>query len=251
MTTRDERAAHRASTPLMETRARVQLDPKRQRMRLALDTGEDGAAEQHEEGEVSHDTRDGSWTLPPPDDDDPDDEDDSDHGQGSSGRQGDEATGGDGPERTPPTGRGNEDDDARRPTRRPPGRDSRDEAPPRDAGREDDLESMAWWDDLSPNQQLAIMKRFVLQPPAAAPVIPAAPAATPAPAPSSKKLLLDDFHGNEEKAVEAWLATIPQEVQRQLTLGGSTWTTKELYYGVTAHLKGSREQVVHRSEREH
>ncbi|GMF31599.1 unnamed protein product [Phytophthora fragariaefolia] len=37
--------------------------------------------------------------------------------------------------------------------------------------------------------------------------------------------------------VEAWLATIPQEAERQAGLGGDTWTAAELYYGATAHLK--------------
>eukprot|EP00644_Phytophthora_capsici_P011289 jgi/Phyca11/110233/e_gw1.18.542.1 len=52
-----------------------------------------------------------------------------------------------------------------------------------------------------------------------------------------KTLNLEDFHGTAAESVEAWLATIPQEVERQAGLGGDTWTAEELYYGVTAHLK--------------
>ncbi|OWZ07751.1 polyprotein [Phytophthora megakarya] len=52
-----------------------------------------------------------------------------------------------------------------------------------------------------------------------------------------KSLHLGDFHGAATESVEAWLATIPQEVERQAGPGGDTWTAEELYYGVTAHLK--------------
>ncbi|KAK1941963.1 hypothetical protein P3T76_006285 [Phytophthora citrophthora] len=107
----------------------------------------------------------------------------------------------------------------------------------------DDLESMDWWDQLTAGQQRAMMRRFVIQPPVLAPV--PAPAIqpvvvnTPAAIQRTKmKLLnLEDFHGTAAESVEAWLATIPQEVERQAGLGGDTWTAEELYYGVTAHLK--------------
>ncbi|OWY97964.1 putative Polyprotein [Phytophthora megakarya] len=52
-----------------------------------------------------------------------------------------------------------------------------------------------------------------------------------------KALHLEDFRGTADEPVEAWLATIPQEVERQAGLGGHTWTAEELYYGVTAHVK--------------
>ncbi|OWZ03497.1 putative Polyprotein, partial [Phytophthora megakarya] len=52
-----------------------------------------------------------------------------------------------------------------------------------------------------------------------------------------KALHLEDFRGTADESVEAWLATIPQEVERQTGFGGDTWTAEELYYGVTAHLK--------------
>lgn len=50
-------------------------------------------------------------------------------------------------------------------------------------------------------------------------------------------LNLADFRGTSAESVEAWLATILQEVERQAGLGGDTWTAEALYYGVTAHLK--------------
>ncbi|KAE9198513.1 hypothetical protein PF004_g19518 [Phytophthora fragariae] len=69
------------------------------------------------------------------------------------------------------------------------------------------------------------------------------PTATPPLAPvrrhKRKKLWIDDFRGTAEESVEAWLATAPQEVQRQLALDGEVWTSEELYYGATAHLKGA------------
>eukprot|EP00644_Phytophthora_capsici_P006745 jgi/Phyca11/103841/e_gw1.8.608.1 len=87
------------------------------------------------------------------------------------------------------------------------------------------------------------MRRFLIQPPvptpapapALQPVVVNAPAA--AQRSKMKTLNLEDFHGTAAESVEAWLATIPQEVERQAGLGGDTWTAEELYYGVTAHLK--------------
>ncbi|OWZ21261.1 putative Polyprotein [Phytophthora megakarya] len=52
-----------------------------------------------------------------------------------------------------------------------------------------------------------------------------------------KALHLEDSRGTADEFVEAWLATIPQGVERQAGLGGDTWTAEELYYDVTAHLK--------------
>ncbi|ETP27614.1 hypothetical protein F442_23108 [Phytophthora nicotianae P10297] len=105
---------------------------------------------------------------------------------------------------------------------------------------DDELESMEWWDHLTPGQQRAMMKRFLVQPPVAvsapapAPVVVNAPVA---PRHKMKVLNLEDFHGTARESVEAWLATIPQEVERQAGLGGDTWTAGELYFGLTAHLK--------------
>ncbi|GMF49643.1 unnamed protein product [Phytophthora fragariaefolia] len=134
-------------------------------------------------------------------------------------------------------GEGGEDDDAgRRKTART--------APNRQraaASRvSDDLDSMDWWDALTPGQQRAMMRRFVVDPPRV--LAPATPVATEA-APTSrqrrkcKQLNLIDFRGKADKSVEAWLPTIPEEVERQRMLGGDSWTAEELYYGVTAHLK--------------
>ncbi|KAE9196573.1 hypothetical protein PF002_g23012 [Phytophthora fragariae] len=104
---------------------------------------------------------------------------------------------------------------------------------------------MDWWEALTPNQQRAMMKRFLVQPPAATPapqpVVIQAPAPPPAQERSNrrkmKRLHLEDFKGTAGESVEAWLATITQEVERQASLGGDTSTAAELYYGVTAHLK--------------
>ncbi|KAE9176873.1 hypothetical protein PF002_g28488 [Phytophthora fragariae] len=180
---------------------------------------------------------------------DPHDGDESDDGDDSDTRRsghGDHEPEGDCPDRTAPAGGTGDDGDAGRPTRRAASRSNWDEEPRQTAVEDDELESMIWWDALTPSQQRAMMKRFVLQPPTA-PALPVAAPAAPVTTPSTpvflqkkmKKLLIDNFHGNADESLEAWLATIPQEVQRHLTLGGSTWSTKELYYGVTAHLKGA------------
>ncbi|KAL3661793.1 hypothetical protein V7S43_013088 [Phytophthora oleae] len=52
-----------------------------------------------------------------------------------------------------------------------------------------------------------------------------------------KTLNMVDLKGTSAESVEAWLAAIPQEVERQAGLGGDIWTAEELYYGVTAHVK--------------
>jgi hypothetical protein len=54
-----------------------------------------------------------------------------------------------------------------------------------------------------------------------------------------KKLDIEDFKGLPGESIEAWLSTVRQAVHRQAALGGDTWTSAELYYGVTAHLKGN------------
>jgi hypothetical protein len=54
-----------------------------------------------------------------------------------------------------------------------------------------------------------------------------------------KKLDIEDFKGMPGESIEAWLATVRQAVQRQAVLGSESWTSMELYYGATAHLKGN------------
>ncbi|GMF55341.1 unnamed protein product [Phytophthora fragariaefolia] len=109
----------------------------------------------------------------------------------------------------------------------------------------DGLEEMDWWDALTHRQQRAMMKRFMLQPPAAAPAPQPEIIQMPAPSPAQehpsrrkmKRLHLEYFRGTTGESVEAWFATIPHEVERQEGLGGDTWTAAELYYGAAAHPK--------------
>jgi hypothetical protein len=111
--------------------------------------------------------------------------------------------------------------------------------------QDDNLESMGWWDALTPGQQRAMMRRFVVDPPRAAAQTPVVmPAATPpvmvqARSGKPKRLDIEDFHGMPGESIEAWLATVRQAVQHQVVLGNETWTSMELYYGATAHLKGN------------
>ncbi|GMF31979.1 unnamed protein product [Phytophthora fragariaefolia] len=107
----------------------------------------------------------------------------------------------------------------------------------------DTLESMDWWVAMTPGQQRSMMIRFVIQPPpVATPVATATPTAA-APAfvqvhrAKVKKLDIEDFRGTPGESIETWLATVRQAVQRQAMLGGDTWTSVKLYYGVTAHLR--------------
>ncbi|GMF18172.1 unnamed protein product [Phytophthora fragariaefolia] len=107
---------------------------------------------------------------------------------------------------------------------------------------EDELEQMEWWDALTPIQQRAMMRRFIVQPPtptaAQQPIVIQTPVTDYHRRTKMKMLHLEDFRGTSGESVEAWLAAIPQEVERQTCLGGDTWTAEELCYGATAHLKG-------------
>jgi len=191
-------------------------------------------------------------------DDDPDDNDedgsltdDASGNQDDGGERGerrDESRGGD-------AGGERDGDDDRRdgqapvahqpPTRRPTRPSIATEHEHAAPAEEDSFESMTWWDALTPAQQRAMMRRFVVNPPAAAtPVAAATPAAAPpvvvqARSSKEKRLSMEDFKGMPGESIEAWLSTVRQAVQRQAVLGGDTWTSAELYYGVTAHLKGN------------
>jgi hypothetical protein len=233
--------------------------PKRQRhtrTRLRLDNAADGT----DEVEVSSSVAVTTAGAGDPDDDPDDEEDARDVTDDASWNQGDG-----GPRDTgDDTGRGghagggdehDEDDNSSEP-RRQGIRQPSARRPPRpsipveqeehaQSMQEDSLESMTWWDALTPAQQRATMRRFVVNPPAATtPAAVATPAAaTPvvvqARGSKLKKLYIEDFKGLPGESIEAWLSTVRQAVQRQVALGGDTWTLAELYYGVTAHLKGN------------
>ncbi|GMF35054.1 unnamed protein product [Phytophthora fragariaefolia] len=105
---------------------------------------------------------------------------------------------------------------------------------------EDDLNDMSWWDVLTPAQKRGMAKRLV--------------AATPTPAPAAqtivvreqrsrrKELKIDDFKGKPGESVEAWLASVLEEVKSQERLGGDTWTAGELFSGAVQHLKGKAQK---------
>ncbi|GMF18408.1 unnamed protein product [Phytophthora fragariaefolia] len=108
---------------------------------------------------------------------------------------------------------------------------------------EDDLNDMGWWNVLTPAQQRGMVKRLV----AATPMAP-----TPAPAAQTivvreqqsrrKELKIDDFKGKPGESVEAWLASVLEEVKSQERLGGATSTAGELFSGAVQHLKGKAQK---------
>jgi hypothetical protein len=231
MTARGERAARRSRTPVAGTQARRTARTKttpRARTRLRLDTGDDV--------DVSS-----SVTIAAANDDDSDGDDHGSPGHqgtaGSAGRvdaQEDEGN-------ASHVGGQEEDDDDRQEDQQRETNLPAAAAPGNQAGEDDNFESMGWWSALTPGQQRSMMRRFLVQPstPTAQqqPIVIQAPASETPRRPRVKSLKIDDFRGQPSEAVEAWLATIPQEVERQASLGGETWTAEELFYGATAHLK--------------
>ncbi|GMF52880.1 unnamed protein product [Phytophthora fragariaefolia] len=207
MTARSDRAQRRAQTPVKQRARPV-------RLRLDADAHNDA-----EEVEVSS-----GVTIAV-----------ADGGRRPGDGDGGDSDGGDGDSSI--DGEGGEDNDAgRRTTART--------APNRQraaASRvSDDLDSMDRWDALTPGQQRAMTRRFgVVSPRVLVPVTPMAAEAAPTSSQrrKCKQLNLVDFRGKADESAEAWLATIPEEVERQRKLGGDSWTAEELYYRVTTHLK--------------
>ncbi|KAE9213019.1 hypothetical protein PF002_g18086 [Phytophthora fragariae] len=246
MTARATRAARRSSTPTAGSTTRsagAPPAPKRQRqprtrVRLSAGGGDDGDDDEVVVSSGVMITAAGSH------DDSSDDDGDNNagnHGGGNNSRGGSGGNGGDGRGGrdhggADGDGGGQQSSGRQQPARTPA---------PVQTQQSDELEDMDWWEALTPNQQRAMMKRFLVQPPAAAPTPQPVVIQAPAPPPAQerpnrrkmKRLHLEDFKGTAGESVEAWLATIPQEVERQASLGGDMWTAAELYYGVTAHLK--------------
>ncbi|KAE8955445.1 hypothetical protein PF011_g31790 [Phytophthora fragariae] len=243
MTARATRAARRSSTPTAGSTTRsagAPPAPKRQRQprtRVRLSAGGGGDGDDDEVVVSSGVT----ITAAGSHDDDSSDDDGDNNAGGNNGRGGSRGNGGDGRGGRDHGGADGDGGGQQTSGRQQPAR------PPVSVQTQqsDELEDMDWWEALTPNQQRAMMKRFLVQPPAAAPApqpvviqAPAPPAAQERPSRRKmKRLHLEDFKGTASESVEAWLATIPQEVERQASLGGDTWTAAELYYGVTAHLK--------------
>ncbi|KAE8881195.1 hypothetical protein PF003_g34737 [Phytophthora fragariae] len=259
MTARATRAARRSSTPTAGSTTRsagAPSAPKRQRQprtRVRLSAGGGGDGDDDEVVVSSGVTITAAGSH---DDDSSDDDGDNNagnHGGGNNSRGGSGGNGGDGRGGrdhggADGDGGGQQSSGRQQPARTPA---------PVQTQQSDELEDMDWWEALTPNQQRAKMKRFLVQPPAAPPapqpVVIQAPAPTPAQERPNrrkmKRLHLEDFKGTTGESVEAWLATIPQEVERQASLGGDTWTAAELYYGVTAHLKeGATKRLITLSE---
>ncbi|KAE8880389.1 hypothetical protein PF003_g35419 [Phytophthora fragariae] len=169
---------------------------------------------------------------------------DEDQGRQSSGGSGPSAiSGGNQPPPQPPAARAPRPDDAQH------------DSEPAEQRQSDDLEEMDWWRALTAGQQEAMMKRFLLhlpQPAAAAPVPATVYVTTPSDEQTRrrkmKSLKLEPFKGTSGESVEAWLASIPEAVQRQEDLGGETWSATELYSGVTEHLKGANKWLLKLTE---
>ncbi|KAE8972027.1 hypothetical protein PR002_g26639 [Phytophthora rubi] len=247
MTARATRAARRSSTPTAGSTTRsagAPPAPKRQRQprtRVRLSAGGGGDGDDDEVVVSSGVTITAAGSH---DDDSSDDDGDNNagnHGGGNNSRDGSGGNGGDGRGGRDHGGAGDDGGEQQSSGRQQPARTPA----PVQTQQSDELEDMDWWEALTPNQQRAMMKRFLVQPPAAAPAPQPVVIQAPAPPPAQerpnrrkmKRLHLEDFKGTAGESVEAWLATIPQEVERQASLGGDMWTAAELYYGVTAHLK--------------
>lgn len=110
------------------------------------------------------------------------------------------------------------------------------------APQNEDLNSMSWWDILTPAQQRSMAQRLMV----ATPMAPPAPQTVVMPArgqkPKRKTLKIDDFKGEPDESVEAWLASVLEEVKNQEFLGGDTWTADELFRGAVQHLKGKAQR---------
>ncbi|RLN88141.1 hypothetical protein BBJ28_00023039 [Nothophytophthora sp. Chile5] len=99
-------------------------------------------------------------------------------------------------------------------------------------GDGDSVQPPDWWSLLTPEQQRRIVAGQVLPQPAA-PVVP-----PPARA-KRKKLDVEDWSSTGLLSVESWLGRVHAAIQRHSFLDGEEWTTKELYYGVSARLTGA------------
>jgi hypothetical protein len=84
-----------------------------------------------------------------------------------------------------------------------------------------DLTPLHWWEGLSLEQFRAIAASDVLG----------------QQHPREKKLNIEDFTGAYDESVEAWLATVHNEVERQQTLDGGQWTSRQQFQGASARLK--------------
>lgn len=249
MAKRAARAARRSSTPTSSTTptsattrrsSTTPVAPRKTRQprtRIRLNTGDGNGG--NDEVAVSS-----SVTIAPAGDDGSGDSSDDDAEDDASRAGGQRSDGNGGADNGNNSNRGGGGRDGRSPNDHTARGTGASPANPTQTA-DDELESMAWWDALTPGQQRAMMKRFVVQPPAPAPapstqqpiVIQAPPSSDQPRRHKMKRLHIEDFSGKSSESVEAWLATIPQEVERQAGLGGDSWTAEELYYGATAHLR--------------
>ncbi|KAE8889923.1 hypothetical protein PF005_g24322 [Phytophthora fragariae] len=205
MTARATRAARRSSTPTAGSTTRsagVPPAPKRQRQprtRVRLSAGRGGGGDDDEVVVSSGVTITAAGSH---DDDSSDDDGDNNagnHGGGNNSGGGSGGNGGDGRGGrdhggADGDGGGQQSSGRQQPARTPA---------PVQTQQSDELEDMDWWEALTPNQQRAMMKRFLVQPPAATPApqpvviqAPAPPAAQERPnRRKMKRLHLEDFKG--------------------------------------------------------
>jgi hypothetical protein len=107
-------------------------------------------------------------------------------------------------------------------------------APSNQDSNEDAIESMSWWGALTPGQQRSMMRRFLVQPPTAAPATTADrdPGTGNGVAAQAAREVPEDrrLQGAGERVRGSLVSDDPSG-------GGETWTADELFYGATAHLK--------------
>ncbi|GMF36063.1 unnamed protein product [Phytophthora fragariaefolia] len=101
---------------------------------------------------------------------------------------------------------------------------------------------MSWWDVMTPEQQRSMVQRLAAATPMAAPTPQTIAVPVRDQKPRQKEMRVDDFSGKPGESVEAWLASVLEEVKNQEHLGGDTWTAGELFHGAAQHLKGKAQK---------
>ncbi|RLN95712.1 hypothetical protein BBJ28_00019933, partial [Nothophytophthora sp. Chile5] len=105
-------------------------------------------------------------------------------------------------------------------------------------GDGDGVQPSDWWELMSPEQQRALVAGQFLP-------RPATTVMAPPPRSKRKKLDVEEWSSTGNLSVEAWLDRVHETIQRHAILDGEDWSSKELYYGVSARLTGAAAEWFH------